>query len=134
MKVYHTTRCGNENRIVDEGWLVYDTATHGRLYGTGIYFWKSLDDAHAFGKKYFPNDYAIVEEHIPFRNYLYYDWGKRIPNNDDSIAFSKALLARGYELVIVSKNYMAQTTMKPVIDDVLIWLIDIDKPFIEVNH
>ena len=126
IRVYHTTAQGNGKNIVKDGWIVSQNIATGRLYGTGIYFWELEKDAHVFGEKYFPNGYDIILEKIPYRKYLFYDTNKRLPNNEDAILFSKQMLAKGIELLIIPRAYIDNTTMQAQ-GKAFVWLVDINK-------
>lgn len=131
--VYHATNKGNGQSIVQNGWETSHFPKTGHLYGCGIYFWELMSDAEAYGHRYFNGQYDIVTQVIPYRNVLSYDSYKRQPNNNDSVSFSKAMLARGYELVVV-QNPLIETSvgMNYLKGKAYVWLVNPDIPYVEV--
>lgn len=126
ISVYHTTKVGNGEKIINSGWIIPRQINIGQVYGRGIYFWEFIEDAHKYGKLiYGNNNYEIIEEDIPLieGKYQFYDHNIRMGSDHDMI--SKGLLNRGINCLIISRAYMDNSTMEAS-GRAYVWLVDID--------
>jgi hypothetical protein len=126
ISVYHTTKDGNGEKIINSGWNIPRKINIGQVYGRGLYFWELIEDAHKYGQLvYGDRNYEIIQEEIPLieGNFLLYNHSKRMGSDHDMI--SKGLLKRGINCLIISRAYMDKSTMEAK-GKAFVWLVDID--------
>jgi hypothetical protein len=126
IKVYHTTALGNGDLIEKNGWEVDYTGIN--VFGRGIYFWESYDDAHRYGQfRYGNNNYEILSEDIPVtqHNSVSYDYNKARNSHIDSIA--QGLISRGINVIIIPNPQIEDVTMAQAKGKAYLWLVDISR-------
>lgn len=104
-KVYHTTAKGNKALIHRNGWKIKKIAPHLSYYGTGIYFWELLDDAHEMGKLWYDNNYDIVEVLIPKNDITVID--RSMTCLDDPVSYTKEIIAREIRFLKIPYAYFS---------------------------
>lgn len=108
--VYHATRKGSGDRIINDGYWIDRSGP--ALYGHGTYFWEKYDDAVEYGKVCFGDDgYEIMDQKIEVnsRNSVTYDRRKARGSPGD---IASGLLARGIEVMIIPNPLIESSTMR----------------------
>lgn len=125
IELYHTTKLGNAELIVQNGWKV--TYSGINIYGRGIYFWEKYEDAHNYGmQNYGKENYEILSEDIPIHsnNSIVYDYKRARNSHIDQIA--QSLLKRGIEVIIISNPKIKDSTMQSAKGKAYLWLVDMN--------
>lgn len=123
-KVFHTTKLGIKTIIESEGWIVSNNSPHCAFYGRGIYFWELESDAHRLGRLWHEENYEIVSETLPFLG------NSTIINRDtppvkDPDFFSKYLLSRGINMLIIPQAYLNHEAKIEALGCSYVWLVDL---------
>lgn len=131
--VYHTTKKGNGKLIEQNGWEVNYYGTN--IFGRGIYFWESLDDAHSYGVERFgKNNYDIVSEVIPIRHNNSVEWDYRRARDSHIDQIAKGLKARGIHLIVIPNPAIESSTMAKAKGKAYVWLVDMSRDLERVRN
>jgi len=122
--VYHATHKSNVAEIEENGFTVSNEGTVN-IYGRGVYFWELEEDAKAYGRNRFSNDYGIVRARLTIdkgENAVVWNSRYRFQSPD---TISRNLVRRNIEIIVIPNHLIEDTTFGFARGDAYCFLVDL---------